>query len=141
MKHTGITQGFSLLELVTIIVVLGALAFFALPRLRPSDTQLLTSRDTIVAALAHAQQIAMARDSATNPITVVVGVSTIDVQENGVSVDLPNVDYPLSFANGVSATAGTGTLSYDKLGRTAATTINLNSGGATITVEASGYAH
>ncbi len=133
--------GFSLIELVTIIVVLGALAFFALPRLRPSDAGLLTSRDTIVAAFAHAQQIAMARDSATNPITVVVNANTIDVQENGTSVDLPNVDYPLSFANGISATSGTGTISYDKLGRTSATTIQLNSGGASISIEASGYAH
>jgi MSHA pilin protein MshC len=133
--------GFSLLELVTIIVVLGALAFFALPRLRPSDASLLTSRDTIVAALSHGQQAAMARSSASNPITVVVNSTSIDVQESGVSIDLPNINYPIALPNGVTVTAGTGTLQYDKLGRTSATSISLNSGGAMITVEASGYAH
>lgn len=133
--------GFSLLELVTIIVVLGALAFFALPRLRPSDASLLTSRDIIVAALAHAQQAAMARDSAANPITVVLSANSIDVQENGVSIDLPNIDYPLVLPNGIAISSGIGTLQYDKLGRTNPTTISLNSGGATVTVEGSGYAH
>ena len=134
-------RGFSLIELVTIIVVLGALAFFALPRLRTSDASLLTSRDAIVAALAHAQQAAMARDSASNPITVVVSANSVDVQENGASIDLPNVNYPINFPNGINITAGIGTLTYDKLGRTGATVIALNNGGATITVEASGYAH
>ena len=83
----------------------------------------------------------MARDSASNPITVVVNTNSIDVQENGLSVDLPNVDYPLNFPNGVSITSGTGTINYDKLGRTNATTITLNSGDVNITLESSGYAH
>jgi len=133
--------GFSLIELVTIIVVLGALAFFVLPRLRVSDASLLTSRDQLIAALSHAQQVAMARDSAANPVTFVATATTFDVQENGSSVDLPGVDYPITLPNGVTITAGTGTLDYDKLGRTTATTISLNSGGASVTVEASGYAH
>ena len=140
MSSYGSSKGFSLLELITIIVVLGALAFFALPRLRPSDTSLLTSRDTLVAALTHAQQIAMARDSASNPITAVITTSSIDVQENGSSVDLPNIDYPISLPNGVSVTGGVGILNYDKLGRTSPTTIVLN-GSTLINVEASGYAH
>lgn len=133
--------GFSLVELVTIIVVLGALAFFALPRLQPGNTALLTSRDTIVAALSQAQQVAMARDSATNPVTVVINANTIDVRENGASINLPNANYPITLPGGIAVTAGTGTLQYNKLGRTNATSISLNSGGAIITVEASGYAH
>lgn len=141
MSKPGRELGFSLIELITIIVVLGALAFFTLPRLRPDHASLLSSRDIIIAAIAHGQQAAMARDSSSNPITIVISANSIDVQENGNSVDLPNVDYPLSLPNGISITAGTGTLAFDKLGQTSATTIVLNNGGATVSVEASGYAH
>ncbi|MEX1032458.1 MAG: hypothetical protein WDZ30_03790 [Cellvibrionaceae bacterium] len=133
--------GFSLIELVTIIVVLGALAFFAMPRLRVSDSSLLTSRDAIIAALSHAQQVAMARDSAANPVTLVATANLIEVRENGEVVTSPGAEYPLTFPNGVSITGGIGTLDYDKLGRTAATAISLNNGQATVTVEASGYAY
>ena len=83
----------------------------------------------------------MARDSSSNPITVVINTNSIDVQENGVSIDLPNIDYPISLPNGISVTSGTGTLQYDKLGNTSSTTISLNSGGVIVTVEVSGYAH
>jgi len=135
------SHGFSLIELITVLVIVAVLSFAVLPRLRISDSSLLTSRDKVVAALAHAQQIAMARDSVSNPITFVITSSSVDVRENGSSVDLPGVDYPLLFANGVTATSGTGTLNYDKLGRTTATVISLNNAQVTITVEGSGYAH
>ncbi|GAB1259526.1 prepilin-type N-terminal cleavage/methylation domain-containing protein [Aurantivibrio plasticivorans] len=134
-------KGFTLLELVTIIVILGVLTFFTLPRLNISDSSLLAGRDTVVAAANHAQQVAMARASVSNPITLVVNTASIDVQESGNSVVIPGVEYPISFENGVSVTAGTGVLAFDKLGRTTPTTISLNNGGASVAVEASGYAH
>ena len=134
-------QGFTLIELITVIVILGVLSFFMLPRLNISDSSLLSSRDSLVAAANHAQQIAMARDSAANPITLVVNTNSVDVRENGISVNLPGVEYPIAFENGVSATSGSGVLSFDKLGRTTSTTISLNGGAATVTIEASGYAY
>lgn len=133
--------GFSLIELITVIVIAGALAFFALPRLQLSDTSLLAGRDTIIVALSHAQQVAMARDSTSNPITVVLNAGSVDVRENGASISLPGASYPITFPNGVTITAGTGTLDYNKLGQTTASSIALNGGQATVTVEASGYAH
>lgn len=134
-------QGFSLVELVTIMVIMGALAFVAMPRLRVSDSSLLTSRDAIIATLSHAQQIAMARDSAANPISLVVNANAIEVQENGATATSPGADYPLTFPSGVSITGGLGTYNYDKLGRTTAASISLNSGQVTISLEESGYAH
>lgn len=134
-------MGFTLLELITVILVLGILTFFALPKLRISDSGLLASRDLIVTAASHAQQAAMARASNTNPITLTLSAQSIDVRENGSSVTWPGVNYPVNLPNGISVTAGQGTLSFNKLGETTATTISLNNGGASIQVEASGYAH
>lgn len=137
-------QGFTLVELVTTIVILGILAFFAMPRLGVSDSSLLTSRDAIIAAASHAQQIAMARDSATSAITLVVSANAIEVQESGNAAVSPGADYPLTFPSGVNVTSGLGSLSYNKLGGTehgSALTISLNNGQASVTVEESGYAH
>ncbi len=132
--------GFSLLELVAVIVLLGILSSFLLPRLRTSDAALLTQRDLIITTLNRAQQIAMARDSASNPITVVIASESIDIRENGVSISQPGFEYPLIMPAGITITAGTGVLNYDKLGQTSATTIALN-GNNSILVEESGYAH
>lgn len=138
MPRRSQVLGFTLIELVAIVVILGALAFFAMPRLRVTDSSLLTSRDAIIAAASHAQQIAMARDSA---ISLVVGANSVEVQENGTIVASPGADYPLTFPSGVAVTGGLGSLDYDKLGRTSATIISLNGGQVAVAVEASGYAH
>jgi Tfp pilus assembly protein FimT len=132
--------GFSFLELVTVIVILGIVVFVAMPRLRVSDSGLLTSRDAIIAALSHAQQVAMARDSAANPVTIQVNADSVAVQEGGVNLVSPGAEYPFNLPTGVTVTGGVGTLHYDKMGRTSPTTISLNDGQATIAVETSGYA-
>ncbi|MGH1469852.1 MAG: pilus assembly FimT family protein [Cellvibrionaceae bacterium] len=133
--------GFSLIELISVIVMLGIISFFALPKLRVSDSSVMTSRDMIIAALSHTQQIAMARDSSSNPVTIVFTSSSIDVRENGMSINFPGVSYPFSLPNGVTISSGTGTMNYDKLGKTSSTTISLNDGSAVITVEESGYVY
>ncbi len=108
-----------------------------------SWSQLQTSRDDLVAALFYAQQLSMARDSAGNPITfVATNSSTIRVQES--AADVGN-DYPVTFARGVVLTAPVAfpfTLTYDKLGRTNATTFTLSGGGNSVdvVVSGSGYA-
>ncbi|MGI1678362.1 MAG: prepilin-type N-terminal cleavage/methylation domain-containing protein [Cellvibrionaceae bacterium] len=133
--------GFSLIELISVIVMLGIISFFALPKLRVSDSSVMTSRDMIIAALSHVQQVAMARDSVSNPVTIVFTSSSFDVRENGVSINFPGASYPFSLPNGVVISSGIGTMNYDKLGKTSPVSISLNSGSAVITVEESGYAY
>lgn len=133
--------GFSLIELIAVIVILGALAFFALPRLQVQDSSLLASRDMVRAALSHAQQVAMARDSVSNPIIFEATATTVDVRENGISLSLPSISYPTSLPNGITITNGTGVLAYNKMGQTTASSIDINGGAATVIVEGSGYAH
>lgn len=133
--------GFTLVELVAVIVVAGVLVLASSRWFERSDYEYLTSRDGIIAALSHAQQVAMARDSSANPVTFQVNADSVAVQEGGVNVGSPGAEYPFNLPAGITVTGGLGTLHYDKLGRTSPTIISLDGGKATITVESSGYAH
>ncbi len=140
------SRGFTLIELVTIIILLGAIAFVAAPRLNTSASTLQSARDDFVAGLFYAQQIAMARDSLANPITfVVVNNRTITVRENGVDLKVGSGFYPLTLPNAVTIAGPSSfplTLDYNKLGATTATTFTLSAGGASasVAVSATGYA-
>jgi len=100
------------------------------------------SRDDVIAALFYAQQIAMARDSATNPIRLVTTATSVNVTENGTPLLHAGVQYPLVLGSGVSLSPAS-TLNFDKLGQTTASVFTLSRSGvsATITVSDSGYAN
>lgn len=132
--------GFSLIELVTVIIIASIIFVYVGSNQSGRGLELQATRDDVIGGLFYAQQIAMARESATNPIRFVSdGTGTIDVTENGASIagDI----YPLTLPTGHSLSAAT--LDYDKLGQTTATALALTSstGSVTITVESSGYAH
>jgi MSHA pilin protein MshC len=136
----GRAQGFSLVELITIIIIVGVLAVgFGTRFSDSSPASVQTSRDDIIAALFFAQQTAMARDN----IQLSITASTINVTENGNPIRIHSDAYPLALPSGVSVTAVPSTFSYDKLGKTTPGSITVSRDGvsATITVEASGYAH
>lgn len=134
-------KGFTLIELIAILVILGAVAVTASARFASTDlARLQASRDDLVAALFFAQQIALARSSNTNPIAVTVSSGGVSVTENGTPVGVHQVTFPA----GVTASAAN--INYDKLGRTTNGTvaITLSAGGgneATVTVSGSGYAY
>ncbi len=132
-------RGFTLIELITVIILVSIISVTAFSRLgNISSANVQASRDDIIAALFFAQQTAMAR----NNIQLVVTSNSVSVTENGTPIVVHSKGYPLALASGVSATVAT--LTYDKLGRTSATTIGLSStsgASASIVVEASGYAH
>lgn len=137
-------KGFSLVELIAVIIVLGVISVVVLPRFANSDSAAVQSaRDQALAALFTAQQIAMARASDDNPIRVTVTADRLNVTEDGSPVTATGGTYPLVLPEGVSISAGTGSYTYDKLGRTQSGQIVLSRGAtsATIRVEASGYAY
>ncbi len=136
--------GFTLIELITVLLIVSVIGVYvSYQRGSISWAQLQTSRDDLVAALFYAQQVAMARDDADNPVTFVATSSSIRVQVDGADIGR---DYPLSLMEGVTLSNAGGlplTLNYDKLGRTTATTFSLSGGGSSIDVivSSSGYAY
>jgi len=139
------SRGFTLLELITVITVVSIIAVYTSSRSSSvSWSELQTSRDNLIAALFHAQQVAMARDGAGSQVTfVATNSSTFRVQLENADI---GQSYPFNFANNVVLTSPVAfpfTLNYDKLGRTSATTFTLSGGGTTINVilNGSGYAY
>lgn len=140
MKETGYT----LIELVTVIMLVSILAaaFFRSPTFSGDIAAVQAGRDDLVAALFYGQQIAMARDSATNPIRLVTTANSVSVTENSIPLLSGSVQYPLAVSSGVQITPAV-TLNFDKLGRTTATTFTISKNGAsaTVLVSDSGYAN
>jgi MSHA pilin protein MshC len=131
-------RGFTLIELITVIILVSIISVTLFSRLGSVNTaNLQAGRDDLIAALFFAQQTAMARSN----IQLILTINSVSVTENGSPIVVHSKGYPLSFPSGVTTSAKT--LSYDKLGRTTATTItlNANSASALVTVEATGYAH
>jgi MSHA pilin protein MshC len=131
-------RGFTLIELITVIILVSIISVTLFSRLGSVNTaNLQAGRDDLIAALFFAQQTAMARSN----IQLILTTNSVSVTENGSPIVVHSKGYPLSFPSGVTTSAKT--LSYDKLGRTTATTISLNANSvsALVTVEASGYAH
>jgi len=135
-------RGFTLIELISVLVLISVLSISLASRFNSVTTNasVQSGRDDLIAALFFAQQTAMARSTGSN-IQLVVSSSTVTVTESGVPIVISKQAYPLSFPTGVTAT--TGTFTYDKLGHTTAGTITLSKSGtsATVTIEATGYAH
>lgn len=139
-------NGFTLIELITVLILVGILGVIATTRSIPSSTfQLQTGRDTIVAALFSAQQRAMTQ---LDSVRFIASADQIDIRQdsNGdssftadESIRVGSVQYPVGLAPNQSLTVST--LDYDRLGRTTAATLNLTQGTATvaISVTASGY--
>lgn len=141
-----VEQGFSLLELITVMILLGILSVTLFSRLGPVSTAAVqSSRDDIIAALFFAQQTAMMRSSGDNIIRLELTPQSVSVTENGQPIRVAADYYPLALPQGVSATPAT--FVFDKLGRTTANSITLTGSGntagtsAVIQVEASGYAY
>lgn len=135
-------QGFTLIELIAVIILLSLLSIAASSRLDQVNTGVQAGRDDLVAALFLGQQIAMSRDSATNPIRVVVTATAVSVTENGAPLLYGGVQYPLSLPNGVQISPAA-TLNYDKLGRTSTATFLVSEGSTSMSVSVSdsGYAN
>ena len=141
-------NGFSLVELIAVLVILGVLASTATSILLPSRTlQLQAARDQVIAALFAAQQLAMTQSGG---VRASVGAGQIDIREdlnsNGdfsddVSQRVGGVQYPISLLKSQSISSLH--FDYNRLGQTSGGLITLSqdSSAVVITVTDSGYAY
>lgn len=140
-------RGFSLVELVTIMVIVGVLAAVSVSRIMPNSVmQVQAARDLVVSSLSVAQQQALAQ---TMPVRVLISSTSIDVRRDGnqdgsftadESIRFAGVQYPQVLAGNI--TVSNTTLDYDRLGRTSSATVTLSKSGVSVDVVVSeaGYA-
>lgn len=138
-------RGFTLVELVTILVLIGILAAFAAPRLDLETFRQQAFRDELTNALRRARKVALASGC---PVQV-------SVDGNGYSLDytgaggtacgggelLPHPTGGGPFQGSGDISSG-GTVVFDAMGRTASgLTIELGDGSQVIVEAGSGYIH
>ena len=109
-------RGFTLVELVTVLVIVGALAVTAVARFNPGTFEARAAADELVAALRYAQEKSMTNTGAP-PFQIQVTGSGYSVTQNGVAIPHPvtgAAGYTSSWSNvSVSPTA---TISFDGYG-------------------------
>jgi MSHA pilin protein MshA len=106
MKKINTQAGFTLIELIMVIVILGVLAAFALPRFadlggeaRTSSIQGLSGAIKAAANIAHAQQLADGASATTSvvldgvTITMIAGYPTADAAGIGLAAQIDSNDY------------------------------------------------
>lgn len=148
----GPTRGFTLTELVVILVIIGALAAFAAPRLNISGFDEYTFRTEVVNALRFAQKTATASRC---EVQVVVDADRLEVRQRGGGTSLEcgdaafdelmrhpsrGGDFVVEARRDAAITGGTGTVVFDPRGA-ADTGLTLTfASGRTVVVEAgTGY--
>jgi type II secretory pathway pseudopilin PulG len=120
-------SGFSLIELVMIIVLIGIVMAVVVPKLRnTTDFSLEGSASMIVADIRNAQELAMATHDDKNVVFTLNGASyTVETESDSVyrTVDLPT---------GVTITSADITFTFNPLGEPTA------GGGSSVTISAGG---
>ena len=123
-------QGFSLIELIAVMVIISVIAVTAAVRLIPSSVfELQAARDQLVAALFYAQQKALYSPLSVRVITMGHSVDVrVDGNNDGVfsateSIRFGAVQYPLELVGGISISSHT--LNYNALGESPAASITL----------------
>jgi len=136
MLNRNLQSGFTLIELVTTILIVGILAVFAMPKfIGTSSVDPTTAQHLVLTAARRAQQLAMNKGAAAT-VQLTTDNATqrarITYTEGGVQIIDYDIPSSISISNQV--------FSYDALGNVSpADTITL-SGGKNVCIETTGYA-
>jgi prepilin-type N-terminal cleavage/methylation domain-containing protein len=138
-----LSRGFSLIELIAVLVISAVLFAIVLAKLPENNLKILQARTDVTFTLRSARQLALLRSGSGTTFTVVITNRSVDLQENNSSLHFPGYQYPLILPDDVSITQGLGVLNFDDLGNTQATQITIyeNSLSETINLNGVGYAY
>jgi len=128
-------SGFTLIELVTVLILLGILASSLYLRGAPSSATLNAQADQLARTLRHAQSLSLAQGRS---LTFdVQDATSYTVSDGGVTVTDPQgIVQTYTLVNGVTLTGND--LDYDSLGRPIDATNNLIAAAQTWTLSANG---
>ncbi len=128
-------HGFTLVELIAVLLIVGILAAYAMPRfLGPDASEAITARDTILMAARRAQQLAMNQGAGAG-VQLVTDDTAHEVRIEYTDGSLQVLRFALPA--GVAVTSVT--VGYDGLGNAPATTIAV-AGAGSVCIESTGYA-
>ncbi len=135
--------GFTLVELLAVMIIVGILAATVSVRFSPSDIDLQAAKSDVLAALIFARETAMARTDGNSSIQFIATSTTVDVRINNTSISSGHETYPLTLKDGVTISAGAGTVSFNTLGETASHSFTLEQDAfsSTVTISGVGYAY
>ncbi len=109
------SRGFTLIELVAVVVILGALTALAVPRMSPGDSTVNAQADRLAAELRHAQALAMSQGR-TLSFEILSSTAYRVADAGGATVRDPGGEL-LNFTLQNGVTLGGGNIDFDSLGR------------------------
>jgi prepilin-type N-terminal cleavage/methylation domain-containing protein len=140
MEHKTTQRAFTLVELITVIVILGFLSVAILPRFLQSDSfEARTVQDKLISAAREAQQLAMSKAVSAN-VQLITDNSNKRIRIRYSEGGTQTIDTDIPSASSISDQ----TLGYNKRGYLSSgsgVNISINGGARTVRIEASGYAH
>ena len=131
--------GFTLIELVVVLVLLGILAAYVAPKFDSGESTTLSQAELLAQNIRHAQAIAVAQHKT---LTVDVAGGSYSVKEGAAIINDPRSGSAFSVSLEEGVTSSTGSVDFDYMGRplsggsfiSSATSFTLASGAASSTV-------
>jgi prepilin-type N-terminal cleavage/methylation domain-containing protein len=126
--------GFTMLEVIAVLIILGIITAFVVSRSTNIRAELSSETETVKAHLRYAQCMALANDIYSWRITLSSGspdyytLSKINKSDGTETnpINLPNEDSPThTLPTGISITSGSGTVTFDEWGSPGITTLNI----------------